>query len=1170
MNSWIESFNQAASVWWSWSLHATWQGLLLLTVLSGVLALWRRATPQLRYGLLLLALIKFTLPPLGISGINFYDSAFSFFSTGLKPLKIDSVRESFVAFESYGVVPQSDTERESNVDAINARTAPGKIAVEEFSPVAWMYFAHILGVALFIALITHRLCKLRALVARSDESQVGVLSLHKESLASEFGLLHRAPRLFFSSEIETPRVGGFLRPFILLPAWVERTGAEEQRLLLAHEFAHVKRRDPICNWFQIASQVWLWWNPLVWALNSRIRAERELCCDDLVLSLNIGSGGKYSRLLVDVAERGARLGEATLQAIGLADSFRHTKGRITRALDEKVARRAKMSLVTLLLLALLAAVALPGGRQEPDIFATNRRAEARNWVADLNNGILVELIGVSTHPSKPGSWWGPDGIPLIEAPYSDLGGIITPDNHERAYEFAVRLRNVPDDFVSSRLQTIPFGSSVDGRSDVDGASSPHTRAIGATLPKDLQSCGLQVEIAAGAWRAAVEFNQATGRWGSYSSSGEAGVFAFSPPIETGSQVVLTLTHNLVHEECRVIAVDKEGHSLQPIRADNQSVGDMIQTTAVFAVLLDQIDHFEVQKRSFEQVMFSDIPLAPGRTDRPNARSPEVGTDDVLSAAGELPSQVPTADFRFNTSDIHPLWKPPMIPILDSWKLVLCAEVINGGSVTQPVRVAFFQGDPKVGGTLIGEVTETVPAGTIIPTIITTGPNGEKIERPGTELPPSPKVRVIQVEWNASPGQYEVYCVLDPQHAVQELDETNNFAHRWVYVKPLLEVANENAALPKHANEKVQAIIDAYNAGNLDAIVPFLNDPDAVTVRQQAIIALGRSYGDLPRLTAHMEPIEKLLFSPSGVDRGAAASALLSREDEFFKRNRDTILRMATDDPDIRVRELVSANLRNSGRSRPETDRSKSEKTGAVHGRASFDGKPWSKGRIVYSRYWPDSKLPYTQPTTTDANGSFWVKELPPGKYHFGILKMWEVESGGMTSAMGTHSHGVYVDVVPGETAEIQIGGSGRRVIGKLVAVPNEEGDSPDLRALEKRYLSGEVPRPQGFEGHIPGNIWVLTLKGDGFFEVPDVPPGDYELMLEQAGIARGASSENPHREIIPTPRRIRISDAGPGEEDKPVDLGEVKVRLYEKRRDAMAGARGEPILQFRLVAEQAL
>lgn len=201
MNAWIESFNQVASVWWSWSLHATWEGLFLLTVLLAAMALWRRVTPQLRYGLLLLVLIKFTLPPLGIFEMNLYDSAFSIFSTGLKPLKIDPVRESFVAFESYGVVLQSDADPESNVDAIRARTAPGWIAFEKLSPVAWACLAHLLGVALFIALITYRLCRLRALVARSDESQVGVLSLRKESLASEFGL-HRAPRLFFSSEIE--------------------------------------------------------------------------------------------------------------------------------------------------------------------------------------------------------------------------------------------------------------------------------------------------------------------------------------------------------------------------------------------------------------------------------------------------------------------------------------------------------------------------------------------------------------------------------------------------------------------------------------------------------------------------------------------------------------------------------------------------------------------------------------------------------------------------------------------------------------------------------------------------------------------------------------------------------------------------------------------------------
>jgi hypothetical protein len=52
---------------------------------------------------------------------------------------------------------------------------------------------------------------------------------------------------------------------------------------------HVQRRDVLLNWLLVALQAWHWFNPFVWWAFRRLRAERELVCDSLVLSRLAGS-----------------------------------------------------------------------------------------------------------------------------------------------------------------------------------------------------------------------------------------------------------------------------------------------------------------------------------------------------------------------------------------------------------------------------------------------------------------------------------------------------------------------------------------------------------------------------------------------------------------------------------------------------------------------------------------------------------------------------------------------------------------------------------------------------------------------------------------------------------------------------------------------------------------
>ena len=123
--------------------------------------------------------------------------------------------------------------------------------------------------------------------------------------AREAGL-RRVPQAWISPQVSSPAVTGLLRPVLLLPAGFPRGfQAGEVRLVLLHEFSHLKRLDLPLNWLACVLQAMHWFNPLLWFAFARMRADRELACDARVLS-------------IDAADHRAEYGGALLKLQGAA------------------------------------------------------------------------------------------------------------------------------------------------------------------------------------------------------------------------------------------------------------------------------------------------------------------------------------------------------------------------------------------------------------------------------------------------------------------------------------------------------------------------------------------------------------------------------------------------------------------------------------------------------------------------------------------------------------------------------------------------------------------------------------------------------------------------------------------------------------------------------------
>jgi hypothetical protein len=249
-------------------------------------------------------------------------------------------------------------------------------------------------------------------------------------------------------------------------------------------------------------------------------------------------------------------------------------------------------------------------------------------------------------------------------------------------------------------------------------------------------------------------------------------------------------------------------------------------------------------------------------------------------------------------------------------------------------------------------------------------------------------------------------------------------------------------------------------------------------------------------------------------------------------------------------------------------------TGSVQGQVWIGDRPAANAGVVYDRYAPEVGPASQHPVQTDSEGRFQVDDLPPGKYRFARLVMWDQRIDGVTTSKGTGSHGTPVEVEAGKTANVKIGGGGRTVTGRFIFEENAEGETVSLDATERRYLTAKHRRGDGF----PGRHLVLDIDDDGSFEILDVWPAYYTLDLSVRD-----SADNPVGRELRTDPKVFDIPRGASEEDRtPFDLGDIEVRHYspgeateETRMGRVEGrvmigkhpAPGERVLYYRFFPE---
>ena len=184
---------------------------------------------------------------------------------------------------------------------------------------------------------------------------------------------------------------GFFAPKVMLPVDAPSWDADRIRVVLAHELAHVQRRDWIIQIGSELLRIACWFNPLVWLAASRLRLESERACDDAVVNLGV-SGRDYALHLLEIARQFGRA-RNVYPAVAILPRPSSLERRVTAMLNPRLSRRPLSVTTRFGTIAALLAIALPIA-----LFAQNRFSTLTGSVSDPSGALLpgATVVAIDT------------------------------------------------------------------------------------------------------------------------------------------------------------------------------------------------------------------------------------------------------------------------------------------------------------------------------------------------------------------------------------------------------------------------------------------------------------------------------------------------------------------------------------------------------------------------------------------------------------------------------------------------------------------------------------------------------------------------------------------------------------------------------------------------------
>jgi bla regulator protein blaR1 len=362
-------------------LNHLWQSTVFAAAAASLMFLFRKNHARVRYALWLAASIKFLIPfSLFIAIGNSVD--FGKQSASIAQPAITFVQDISRPFDSTVAS-----------DAIPKAERPDRTLLLRNAA----YAAWICGCLAVLMIYLAKIPRIRALVRKALPITCGRAFEALQRLEQTIG--RRFPiTLASSGSLMEPGVIGIFRPVLLLPEGMpERLSDSELEAILAHELAHVRRRDNLFSAVHMFIEALFWFHPMVWWIGAKLVQERERACDEEVLGMGKDPQA-YAEGILKVCEFYLESPLACVAGVTGADMKQRIHTIMTRHIGNKLSFAKKLILAGTGIAALVFPLLL-GLLNAPQIKAQSQPRPSFD-AASIKPYAFDGRVGVNTQPGR--------------------------------------------------------------------------------------------------------------------------------------------------------------------------------------------------------------------------------------------------------------------------------------------------------------------------------------------------------------------------------------------------------------------------------------------------------------------------------------------------------------------------------------------------------------------------------------------------------------------------------------------------------------------------------------------------------------------------------------------------------------------------------------------------
>jgi beta-lactamase regulating signal transducer with metallopeptidase domain len=306
MQAVVEAINRLGAGAAPLVVAVVWQSTIVALVVAAAVYALRGASPAVRYWLWQIVAIKLLVVPLWSWSL----------AVGWLPAAMPApqVVEASPPAPSPNASPRAELPR-ANVEPVSVATRTHAAAL------TWrggLFVAWAAIVLLQIARLVWQRVRLARILRACEPADLQLAEI-VDRLGECLGLARR-PRLLATDLASSPFVCGILQPALVVPRELVATLARaDLEQVVAHELAHVARRDLVWGWIPEIARVLYFFHPVAHVACQRIRLERELACDQQAMLTSGRRPGEYAETLVRVlgiASRPSMLGAAAANLSG--------------------------------------------------------------------------------------------------------------------------------------------------------------------------------------------------------------------------------------------------------------------------------------------------------------------------------------------------------------------------------------------------------------------------------------------------------------------------------------------------------------------------------------------------------------------------------------------------------------------------------------------------------------------------------------------------------------------------------------------------------------------------------------------------------------------------------------------------------------------------------------